>query len=306
MQGYRAKHICDKLGWDLERLNVHSHHGCNLKCSGCSHHSELIHVAESIDIDEMINSLGILLDKVKIGHIAVMGGEPMLNPEGTKKICQFLISRNQTLKLVTNGYKIDKHTDWLIDLVRQGMVVRISSHLAPVRDRGGIKNFHEINVFLKKCIEFGIEVRESAKMIEGQDHGWVECITEWKSVWYNLFKIDGDRVFPYNSDKKNAFDVCEFNCPQLYNGRIYKCSHSAYFQDYLAIKNQLKDYEWQPYIHEHGWDVRSDIELKEFLNNVYEPENICSSCPSPDVWEKINHVQDENIVKKKIPLKEII
>lgn len=305
MRGNNAKKICNKLGWDLERLNVHSHHGCNLKCFACSHHSEIVHVSETIDINEMIESLGILLNKIKIGHVAVLGGEPMLNPEGTKKLCQFLIDRDQTLKLVTNGYKINQHSNWLIDLVREGMVVSISSHLAPVRDKGGIKNLHEINSFLKTCSDLGIEVHEGKRMLEGQNYGWVERVTEWKSVWYNLFKFEDNKALPHNSNKKDAFETCELNCPQLYKGKIYKCSHSAYFQEYLLIKNQLDDLEWKDYIKEHGWNVRSDFEIKEFLNSVYEPENICSSCPSPDKRELVNHIQDENLVKQKIPIKEI-
>lgn len=305
MQGYNAKNICKTMGWNIERLNVHSHHGCNLRCFGCSHHSQFLHVSESIDIDKLIVDLDTVLSKIKIGHVAVLGGEPMLNPEGTKKLCQYLIDKKQRLKLVTNGYKIDKHTDWLIGLVRQGMVVKVSSHLAPTRDKGGVKNFHEINLFLNKCIESDISVFEGNQRVLDQPHGWVEKSTEWNNIWMNPFKFKGSKVFPHNSNKKDAFDICELNCPQLYNGRLYKCSHSAYFQEYLSINNQLDDPEWNPYVKNYGWSVDSDEDIQDFLNNVYVAEDICSSCPSSENVEYINHVQDESIVKKKIPVKEI-
>ena len=306
MRGDKAKRTCENMNWDIERLNVHSHHGCNLRCFGCNHHSQFLHVSESININEMIESLKIVLSKIKIGHVAVLGGEPMLNPEGTKKICQFLIDNNQRLKLVTNGYKIDKHADWFIDLVRQGMIVKISSHLAPIRDKGGVKNLHEINSFLSKCLDSGVNVYGGTNKIIDQKLGWVERTTEWNSVWYSTFNYKGNKVFPYDSDKEDAFSICEHACPQLYKGRLYKCSHSAYFQEYLSINGQLEDSEWQHFIKEHGWDIYSDEGISEFLNNVYKPEGICSSCPSSETIQFIYHVQDESIVKKKIPIKEII
>jgi len=305
MQGYRASKICSDRGWDLERLNVHSHHGCNLKCLGCSHHSQYIHPSEGIDIDQTIQDLDCVLSKFKIGHIAVLGGEPLLNAEGTKKICTHLIESGQRVKLVTNGYKILPNSDWLIDLVKRGMILRISSHLAPVRDKGGVKNLNEINKFLDKCSSENVPMYDGLQHVLDQKFGWVDFVPEWQGNWINLFKKIGDKVYPYNSDKKSAFDVCGFNCPQLYKGRIYKCSHTAYFQEHLLISGQIEDGEWSSYVKEYGYDVYDDNEMLKFLDNVYIPENICSVCPSPNNAEMVEHIQDESIKKRKIPLKEI-
>jgi sulfatase maturation enzyme AslB (radical SAM superfamily) len=290
MDGNMAKDIIQKCSVQLERLNVHSHHGCNLRCSGCNHHSEYIHVSETIDIDEMLKDLHYLLNRVTVKTIHVLGGEPLLNPEGTYRICDEMLNRNQNTKLITNGIFLDKNTRWVIELLQRGLKLKISLHLSP-EEKGGQSNHDKVQMFLNSA-----QTKISLKRC-------VEVSEEWKrkQAWFHVFKYEGERVYPFNDDKNKSFDSCVSNCPQLYKGRLFKCAHSAYFKGLLSIKNQLNDDAWKSYIDYSGYDIYNDAELEQFLMNVYEPEDICSSCPA--IPNYITNNQDFGIQKHRIPAK---
>lgn len=287
MQGKLAKYIIEKSGVQLERLNVHSHHGCNLRCSGCNHHSEYLHPSESIDTDRVIKDLNYFLDRVSVRTITVLGGEPLLNPKGTYDICDSLLKRGQQTNLITNGYMLDRESEWVTELLKRGLFLKISLH-----DPNATSNFKSVKKFLSNI-----------------HHSNLDNITytkEWerKNSWFHIFKYDDNKVYPHESESKKSFEICESNCPQLYNGRLFKCGHSAYFKEILLIKNQLNDVAWKKYIDYKGFNLYNDTELSTFLKLVYEPEYICSSCPSEPNY--ITNNQDPSITKHRIPMKEIL
>jgi len=305
MQGDLAKSILEKYGGNLERLNVHTHMGCNLTCSGCSHHSEFVDVSESVDIEQLIKDLEILLEKTEIRTFHILGGEPLLNPKGTKAVCEYLISKGKKVKLLTNGFYVNKHDDWLLDLVERGMTLKISVHVGP-GDKSRDNLAEKVLDFYKKAIAKNIKFMRRNTLYEDQDFGWIEISNEWqrkKEIWGHIIKYEGDKVYPFNSDKDKAFKICETNCPQLYKGKLYKCSHTAYLSDMLAIKEQLDDPEWAPYLKYDGVDINDNSAVEEFLQTVYTAEDVCSSCPETKQYITMN--QDISIKKKVIPIKHL-
>jgi organic radical activating enzyme len=301
MQGDLAKTILQRYGGDYERLVIHSHHGCNLRCSGCNHHSENLDPNEHIDIDALIKDLQHLISIVDIRLITVLGGEPLLNPEGTYAVCKFLLDNNKRVKLVTNGYYLNKNEDWIFECIERGMTLKISVHPS-TQDKGRENLNDKIISFSKKAIANNIKFQRRNTIYTDQDYSWIEISPEFerKEMWFHLFKYDGDKVYPYNSVKEEAFKICESSCPTLYKGKMYKCAHSAYFKEQLAIRGQLDDPEWQRYLSSKGADIHNETEMSEFNRVVYEPEDICSSCPSTPEYITIN--QDSSIKKKMIPI----
>lgn len=296
-----AKTLIKKYDWDIERLNVHTHQGCNLFCYGCSHHSETIHPDEILDCDIIIKDLTQLLTKIKIGFIAVLGGEPLLNPEGTKKVCNFLLEKNQNVKLVTNGFFIIENYDWIVSYIKRGMVLKISVHLGK-NDKGYEKLHKKVLEFCKKAQQDGIGFKRRNTIRTPKDKiAWIEISPEFerKKTWFSLFKFEKNRTLPYNSDATKAFyDVCESACPQLYLSKLYKCSHTAYLKEALQHRNEIHSVEWEQYMHYTGYNIYDDNELLQFKKMVYKPEQICSSCPDNPEYITIN--QDYSIKKKKI------
>jgi organic radical activating enzyme len=301
VQGDLAKSILQRYGGEYERLVIHSHHGCNLKCSGCNHHSENIDPNEKIDTDALIKDLGRLISFVDIRLITVLGGEPLLNPKGTYDICKFLLDNNKRVKLVTNGYYLDKNEEWIFECIERGMTLKISVHPS-IEDNGRAKLNQKILSFCKKAIAKKIKFQRRNTNYTDQDFSWIEISPEWerKEFWFHLFRYDGDKVYPYNSIKEEAFKICESACPTLYKSKMYKCAHAAYFKEQLAIREQLKDPAWDRYISYSGADINNTDEMNKFNRDVYEPEEICSSCPSTPEYITMN--QDASIKKKTIPI----
>jgi hypothetical protein len=231
----------------------------------------------------------------------VLGGEPLLNPNGTYNVCKFLLDNNQRVKLVTNGYYLDKNEDWIFEFIERGMILKISVHPSH-EDKGRDKLNEKILSFCKKAIDKKIKFQRRNTNYTDQDFSWIEISPEWerKQFWFHLFKHDGDKVYPYNSVKEEAFKICESACPTLYKGKMYKCAHSAYFKEQLAIRGQMEDHVWSRYMSCTGADINNHNEMEHFNKTVYEPEDICSSCPSKPEYITIN--QDASIKKKTIPI----
>ena len=301
MQGNWAKKILEQYGGELERLNVHSHQGCNLYCSGCNHHSEILDPSESIDIDQTIKDLDHILSLVKIRFINILGGEPLLNPKGTREICEFLIDKNQKVKLTTNGIYLSNNEDWIFPLIKKGMILKISVHLSK-NDKGHSKLHQNILNFSEKALKQKIKFLRRNTIPADREEGWVEISQEFlrKKYWFHLFDQKDNKVYPFDSNKEDAFKICESNCPQLYNSKLYKCPHTAYFKDVLNIKGQMNDEVWQKYLDYDGYNIYDDNEIKTFLKSVYVSENICSSCPGTPTYVTIN--QDYSVKKKIIPI----
>jgi hypothetical protein len=307
VKGEIAKTLLSEYGGDLERLNVHSHQGCNLRCSGCNHHSEIVDIQESIDCDQVVRDLDHLLSRINVRHINVLGGEPLLNPQGTRKILEYLIGRGQKTKMTTNGFYIHKHENWIIPLIKKGLILKISFHLHPQKDKNGPKLAEKVQNFLVKARKDGILIHNGIQQYVGQDKGWIEFSPEFerKSNWMKLFKEEeGDQIYPYESDKDEAFKLCVSACPNMYKGRLYKCPHMAYLEDSVAIKGQLDDPQWQKYLQYRGYDIYDDSQIQEFLRTAYVAEDVCSSCPDTPTYITMN--QDPSITKHRIPIKEVL
>lgn len=301
MNNVKAKQRLQKYNVDLERLNVHTHHGCNLRCHGCSHHSDVVSPSSFVEDEiQILKDLDYITDRLKIHQISVLGGEPLLNPKFTKQVCELLVSKNQFTKLITNGTLLMRNKDWIIDLLNRGMLLKISIHLMPTRDRNAVKILDEINNFIDEAQKHNITC--DALSLYSQDNkigGHIVMEDSWRIPWDTFFKHEGEHVYPYNDDAKEAIESCVSVCPKLFKGKLYKCPHSALLDDTLHIYGQTDDPEWQKYLSlKRGYNIYDDDELKSFLETVYEPEQICSSCPGLENKQQTWHHQNYNVDKK--------
>ena len=192
MNNIKAKQIKHKFNLDLERLNVHTHHGCNLRCHGCSHHSDVVSPSSYVeDETQLLKDLDYITNHLKIHHVSVLGGEPLLNPKFTKQVCELLIYKNQFTKLVTNGTLILKNKDWIIDLLKKGMLLKISVHLMPTRDRNSIKILNEINNFIDEAQKYNITCdAESSYSQNNLIGGHIVMEDSWRTPWDTFFKYE--------------------------------------------------------------------------------------------------------------------
>jgi hypothetical protein len=119
----------------------------------------------------------------------------------------------------------------------------------------------------KSVVSFGKVFRKQGIDIELRD-----MISSWSRVYKKGIK-------PYNSDYKKAHEVCRWtHCTQLYQGKLWKCTQTAFFDDLMRRINNHKDWEqykdkYTSLKHDDSQEIK-DKWFSEFLS----PEPICAMC----------------------------
>ena len=108
----------------LQHLQFHIMDKCNLNCKRCQHFSNLV------DTDELANFTGIsndlerlrtLFDNINV--IAILGGEPLLNPE-LEKYCHMVREKfpYSIIEIITNGLLIKNMSDSLVQAILENNI----------------------------------------------------------------------------------------------------------------------------------------------------------------------------------------
>lgn len=196
-------------------IEYHLVDSCNLKCAGCSHYSSLLDKLTYIRLEDIINDLTLLKDKVddNLTMLRLLGGEPLLHPQ----ICECLIGiRNMFQKtdivVVTNGILIENMTEEFYNICsKTNIQIKITDY-----------NLFNTTVVLNKLRSLGINAEIYRK----------SYIWHYKNIRLTEGKID----CLSNCKLKNE-------CNNYRNGKIYLCPHIAYvdfFNTYFK-KNIILD-----------------------------------------------------------------
>ena len=269
-------------------LNIKATNGCNLKCRGCSHHSQWATPSSCIDVDAMMDDISVIAKKLPlVGHVSLLGGEVLLEPRWSELLTHIENNFTCQIRFYTNGLVLDKHIPQVIEHLKRGTDLRISLHEPPHTPFGQriFKNFNALT--------------------DQYDHtgGNIIFSTNFMELWSDTLQYDGQKVKPYND---NNIEESYKNCPcvnvQLYKGRLWKCAQTAYLKDVLHAFGQADDPDWQEYLKYDGVSIHaSDKELQAFYERQYKPEWICNICPSNGAFNP--REQDRRV--KKIPIKQV-
>lgn len=94
---------------DLENLEIHVAHGCNLACESCSHYSNQGH-AGLLGLDEADRWMRLWNQRLRPSTFSLLGGEPSIHPQLPEFVA---LSRRRwphaKLRLVTNGFFLHRH-----------------------------------------------------------------------------------------------------------------------------------------------------------------------------------------------------
>ena len=96
------------------------------------------------------------------------------------------------------------------------------------------------------------------------------------SHWAQVYK---EGIKPFNSDYKDAHKACMWtHCTQLYKGKLWKCTQTAFFDDLMRRINNHEDWEqykdmYSPLSHNDSSEIK-----EEWFNTFLHPEPICSMC----------------------------
>jgi len=232
----------------LDYLETHVMNGCNLKCKGCTHFSNLFETNDAVPFEIFKRDISRLEEVCQIRKLRLMGGEPFLN----KRLPEYLEVVHKCfpetdIRLVTNALLILQcEKSWLEIISTYNVCLDISWYI-PVHKRKEeiIKRLNEYGV---KYYSFLDEIKEFSK-----------CLT-----------LTPDHE-PYDSQEQCGQSACCI----LKNGKIYKCPMAAYiskFNEYFNVNIKTSDYI----------DIFGKTEeIRKFaLDHKTTPIDLCRYCSS--------------------------
>lgn len=246
----------------VRNLELHVAHSCNLACESCSHYSNQGHKG-TLSLDEAERWFAAWNDRIAPAVFSLLGGEPTVNPQ----LADFVtLARrcwaNAKIRLVTNGFLLARHPELPKRLAEAGnarLIVSIHHSSEAYQAR-----LRPVGALLKSWIEqYGISVGAYPS----------------DSWWRRTYKGIGAAMQPFEDEQPRAsWEHCMARyCPQLFEGKIWKCGPIAYLgmQD---AKYGLSD-KWRPYLGYRPLEPGcADAELEAFFAREEEP--CCAMCPA--------------------------
>jgi hypothetical protein len=248
---------------ELPNLEFHAAHACNLYCAQCSHYSNF-HAGGIVSLEEARANFDAWKGRLAPKRIAILGGEPTLNPE---LISIIELARqsfpNAEGLFVTNGFFLDRHPDLPRVLIDNQFRMDVSQH---GRAPEYMKRFRLVRQQLRQWRtaypKLQINIRKSHR------------------GWRQQYRIVDGRPMPFDSDPRAAWSIClQRTCTQLYKQCLWKCPALAY---HAIMSRKLKlDNEpaWQLFRDYQACSpAASDDQVVDFLATEEVPS--CALCPA--------------------------
>lgn len=237
-------------------LETHVMDGCNLKCKGCTHFSNLFSTEADVPLEKFEDDMVRLQEICNIEKIRLLGGEPLLNKDLLNYIK--IVKRRfpySDIHIVTNGLLIPEQGDTLLSYMRENEIVFDISWYPPT-----------INM-REKILEF----------------------LAYKGVKYcapNEKIQDFSRCLTLSAchDPAVSHERCDSgHCTILRNGKLYKCPLAAYMPEYKrAFGVGIEE--------DSGVDIYHDSigRIREFsVDCIKKPIDMCRYCteqPQTYLW----------------------
>jgi hypothetical protein len=248
---------------ELPNLEFHAAHACNLYCAQCSHYSNF-HAGGIVSLEEARANFDAWKGRLAPKRIAILGGEPTLNPE---LISIIELARqsfpNAEGLFVTNGFFLDRHPDLPRVLIDNQFRMDVSQH---GRAPEYMKRFRLVRQQLRQWRtaypKLQINIRKSHR-------GWRQQ--------YRM--IDG-KPMPFDSDPRAAWSIClQRTCTQLYKQCLFKCPALAYHAIMSRKLNLDQEPAWQLFRDYQACPpTASDDQVVDFLATEEVPS--CALCPA--------------------------
>jgi Radical SAM superfamily len=246
----------------IRNLEIHVAHGCNLSCESCSHYSNQGHKG-MLSLADAERWMNLWSPRLAPNYFSLLGGEPTIHPDlpGFVTLARRHWPDTQ-LRLVTNGFFLHRHPTLPAVLQRDpNACIYLSIH----HDAPEYKEkLRPIRALLKGWIrDYGIRVQTYRSFVH----------------WTRRYQGIGNTMEPYaDAQPRKSWENCMSRyCPQLFEGKIWKCAPLAYLglQD---AKYRLSE-SWQPYLEYRPLEPDcGDLELAAFFRREEEPS--CSMCPA--------------------------
>jgi radical SAM family protein len=252
----------------IRNLEIHATHACNLACESCSHYSNHGHKG-FVSLEEADAWLAPWAGRIKPMVFSILGGEPSIHPKLTEFVA---VARRHwpraTLRIVTNGFFLHRHPELPEWMARdRNAILNLSVHHDAPSYRERLKPIMDLVAEWERTHRIKVEYWQSNRN------------------WTRRYKGYGAEMKPYEDKQpRRSWEVCTAKfCPQIFEGRLWKCAPLAYLPMQHARFNLSK--EWSPYLGYRALDPGcGEAELDAFL--AREEESVCNMCAAnPERFE---------------------
>ena len=248
---------------------------CNLRCDNCSSYSNLNVEGKIQTISHAKNDFLNWKPFINPLRLQLLGGEPLLHKE---LISLTYAAReafpNTDLRIYTNGLLLKKHLNLKEVLKETNCMLVVSIHSTEQKYKqllhDNLSEFFGDTLQSKKeksIVSFAYVYEKDGIKVELRD-----MVGHWAQVYK-------DGIKPFNSNYEDAHKACMWShCTQLYKGKLWKCTQTAFFDDLMRRINNHKDWDqykdmYIPLSYNDSFAVKEKW-FNEFLN----PEPSCSMC----------------------------
>lgn len=243
----------------IANLELHVAHACNLACESCSHYSNHNHKG-LLSLDEARSWILPWSKRLRPAMFSLLGGEPAINPDlpAFVPLARAFWPRAR-IRIATNGLLLDRHPELPRRLAEAGdTILEVSIHHASDAYRNRLEPVFDL---LRAWV---------------RDHDIRVRLVHSYRQWTRRYKGHGAAMEPFADGRPGeSWLNCPARCPQLFEGRIWKCAPLAYLgmQDRKFGLSEA----WRPYLAYAPLEPRADdAEIARFFARAAEPE--CGMC----------------------------
>jgi organic radical activating enzyme len=305
----------------LKILDIFVGNQCNLTCLQCDTRSDQIR-NNKLDPDLEKTKLGISLAmrNFKIDNFSLLGGEPLLYIDKTKKLLEYIrsLDASTNIFLPTNGTLINRFQNEVINLLEDYKItLSVSNHFSAFLNKTLSSSLMEnCNVIIKKLnLEkismYEIEDRHFDLENRANDLHWDDFLKITKkhndefngihayankdrsivilfkdqNTFKSHYRLEAGKPKPFmTGDPHLSYQkgCCSPFCNFMFETKLYKCGALGTLKRFLEFHNIENDRDWRKYLSYHPLDLENctETEVEEFSNSKFRSIEQCDMCPS--------------------------
>lgn len=271
---------------------------CNLTCSGCNRFNDKKFKGWQswADHADTYNQWSQQLD---LGSIAIMGGEPLLNPTFYDWVHGLSAAwPNKDIIVSSNGTQLDRHHQ-LYDIMKDNPRIIYDVSLHNKIEKHNI--IDKIKNFLQEPFTYKFDETAYREVLTITDVNNVSVVVRY-NWWFHqgAVRTDSDtgRYTLHNSDPEKAHDICHSKtCHHFDHGRLYKCGPGALFKSFDQQFNLLLSPEDRTLInHIPHLSIEDSYDTKQqFLQSIKKSIPQCKFCPEFYVGDQIFSIEKKDL-----------
>jgi organic radical activating enzyme len=254
---------------------------CNLTCEGCNRFNNYKFKGYQRwdDHKEIYKEWG---KELRVNNIAILGGEPLLNPDFTKWLTGIQnIWPDSRIEIVTNGYRLN-YIKGLYDQLNDNKNLWLNVGIHNKQSKKLI--LENIKNFLVEPLRFEYNQQNKyGQFLYITDANNVKIKVEYNWWFHQGALIKEENKFGlHQSDVKKAHDICHMKtCHHFIEGKLYKCGVVALLPKFAEqFQLQLSAEDKELMLNYVPLTIKNSIdEKKDFIQNLKNSIPQCKFCP---------------------------